>query len=144
MGIFTPKETVQAFTNIRGKGSISDSLVVCKFNIIGISRDDLAELVNSATGWSMNGDDVKQLGLRISNLLRVFNVKNGTTRDLDAPSLRYGSMVLDGPNKGRGIAPVWDDILDNYYQSMGWDVKTGKPLSSTLKEVGLDDIVVDI
>jgi aldehyde:ferredoxin oxidoreductase len=144
MGIFTPQETVQAFANVRGKGSISDSLVVCKFNIIGISRDDLAELVNSATGWSMNGDDVKRLGLRISNLLRVFNVKNGMTRDLDAPSLRYSSMVLDGPNKGQSIAPVWDDILDSYYQSMGWDVKTGKPLSSTLKELGLDDIVVDI
>lgn len=144
MGIFTPQETVQAFANVRGKGSVSDSLVVCKFNIIGISRDDLAELVNSATGWSMNGDDVKRLGLRISNLLRVFNVRNGMTRDLDAPSLRYSSTVLDGPNKGQSIAPVWDNILDSYYQLMGWDVKTGKPLSSTLKEVGLGDIVVDI
>lgn len=144
MGIFTPEETVQTFVNVRGRGSVNDSLVLCKFNIIRISRSDLAELVNSATGWSMNEDDVKRLGLRIVNLLRAFNVRNGVTRDLDAPSARYSSTVLDGPNQGQCIAPVWDKILDIYYQSMGWDVKTGKPLPGTLREFGLDDIVVDI
>jgi aldehyde:ferredoxin oxidoreductase len=144
MGIFTPEEAVQAFANVRGRHSVSDSLVVCKFNIIGISRDELAELVNAATGWSMNADDVKRLGLRIVNLLRAFDVRNGLKRDLDAPSARYSSAPLDGPNQGRSIAPVWDRVLDIYYQSMGWDVKTGKPLSNTLRDFGLEDIVADI
>lgn len=146
MGVFTPEETVKAFANVRGRHSVSDSLVVCKFNIIGISRDDndLPELVNSATGWNMNADDLKRMGFRIVNLLRAFDVRNGLTRDLDAPSMRYSSAPSDGPNQGRSIAPVWDQVLDLYYQSMGWDVKTGKPLPNTLRDIGLEEIVADI
>ncbi len=31
--------------------------------------------------------------------------------------------------------------MDGYYQSMGWDRKTGMPLPETIKELGLEDFV---
>jgi aldehyde:ferredoxin oxidoreductase len=31
-------------------------------------------------------------------------------------------------------------MLNKYYQLMGWDRKTGKPLPETIKELGIEDI----
>ena len=45
---------------------------------------------------------------------------------------------------GKGIAPVWGDMLRNYYELMGWDTETGKPLPKTLEDLGLGHIISDI
>ena len=38
----------------------------------------------------------------------------------------------------------WDEMLENYYRLMGWDVKSGKPLPETLRNLGLEHVVEDI
>jgi aldehyde:ferredoxin oxidoreductase len=35
-------------------------------------------------------------------------------------------------------------MVNQYYQLMGWDEKTGKPLRKTLKRFGLDDVAGDL
>jgi aldehyde:ferredoxin oxidoreductase len=35
-------------------------------------------------------------------------------------------------------------MLDDYYQRMGWDKETGKPLPETLKALGLAQVIKDI
>ena len=40
-----------------------------------------------------------------------------------------------GPAKGISAAPVWDQMLDIYYESMGWD-KEGKPSSRDAEKAG--------
>ena len=45
---------------------------------------------------------------------------------------------------GQAIGAQWDAIRDNYYEQMGWDVKTGKPLPETLKKLGLEHLVKDL
>jgi aldehyde:ferredoxin oxidoreductase len=64
--------------------------------------------------------------------------------ELDAPSSRYGSTPSEGPAAGKNIMAHWDEMLRNYYDHMGWDRKTGKPLPETLTSLGLGDIVSDI
>jgi aldehyde:ferredoxin oxidoreductase len=76
--------------------------------------------------------------------MKVYNIRAGITREMDSPSTRYGSTHIDGRWKGIGIMPHLDDMLDNYYRLMGWDIKTGKPLPETLKKLGLEDIIKDI
>jgi aldehyde:ferredoxin oxidoreductase len=68
----------------------------------------------------------------------------GHTRDLDAPSPRYGSTPVDGPFAGKSIMGSLDAMLDDYYRQMGWDEKTGKPLPETLERLGLGEAVEDI
>ena len=63
---------------------------------------------------------------------------------MEAPSPRYGSAPVDGPAKGKTIVPVLDTMLDSYYQKMGWDRETGKPLPETLKKLGLGHVINDI
>ena len=35
-------------------------------------------------------------------------------------------------------------LLDYYYEKMGWDKQTGKPLPETLKKLGLEHIIKDL
>jgi len=121
-----------------------DCLVMCHFNKWGVGSECLADLVKAATGWDFTAEEVAQVGLRVVNLLRSFNIRHGHTRDLDTPSLKYSSVPQDGPHKGVSIKLVWDEMVNQYYELMGWDKKTGKPLPDTLKSVGLAHVVRDI
>jgi aldehyde:ferredoxin oxidoreductase len=84
------------------------------------------------------------VGLRVINQLRVFNFRHGLTKDIEAPSARYGSSPVDGPAQGKFIMPHWESIRRNYYQQMGWDAETGKPLLKTLERLGLAQIFPDL
>ncbi|MGD0099994.1 MAG: aldehyde ferredoxin oxidoreductase C-terminal domain-containing protein, partial [Acidobacteriota bacterium] len=60
---------------------------------------------------------------------------------MEAPSVRYGSMPVDGPAQGKSVMTQWEALRRNYYEQMGWNPETGKPLPETLKSLGLDDLI---
>jgi aldehyde:ferredoxin oxidoreductase len=124
-----------------GIKNLQDSLVICNLTIFGISLDELFSILIAVTGWSR--DDVGKFGLRITNLFRAFDIRHGHTADKDEPSARYGSTSLAGAGKGKSILENWDVARETYYEVMGWDRKTGKPLPETLKELGLEFVVPD-
>lgn len=126
-----------------------DSLVMCMFPTMTIvtapgSIERLVDLLNATTGWDFTKEEANLQAHRIANLLRVFNLRQGITPDVEYPSPRYGSTPVDGPAKGKGIMPHWEYMLDNYYKKMGWDRASGRPLPETLKRLGLEDIIADI
>jgi len=121
-----------------GIGLFYDCLGICRF-MVGTPKL-LLSCVNAATGWSMSLDDAFILGLRIVNLLRVFNLNHGMDIRNERPSTRYGSIPVDGPNKGVNIMEKWDDMVHNYYTLMGWDPSTGAPLPDTLNRLGLEEL----
>ena len=102
------------------------------------------EILNATTGWDFTKEEIDQQTHRVSNLLRVFNLRHGVKLDVEYPSPRYGSTPTDGPAKGKGIMPNWEYMLDNYYKVMGWDRASGRPLPDTLRSLGLEDIISDI
>jgi aldehyde:ferredoxin oxidoreductase len=94
--------------------------------------------VSAVTGWDFTPLEGMDVGKRIVNLLRCFNMRHGHTAAMDAPSPRYGSAPADGPSKGISIIPRWNELRNRYYEGMGWDKETGKPLPETLKRYGLE------
>ena len=116
--------------------SFEDTLGTCRFATL-VELPVLAEAVRMATGWEFTEDDARDLGLRIVNLFRVYNYRCGHTREMEAPSPRYGSPQVDGILAGKAVFPELDKMLDDYYRQMGWDTATGKPLPETLKRLGL-------
>lgn len=136
-------EISQAVAKTRGWMPFEDSLVVCRFN----TKSDLhilAKALSMATGWKFTPEEANLTGLRIVNLMRAFNVRCGITPNLEYPSPRYGSTPTEGPAKGKNIMASWEQMLDNYYETMGWDRRTGKPLPETLHKVGLDHVIKDL
>ncbi len=140
----SPEEVVDIAISGKGKMSFVDSLGTCFFSTLAADMKVLAEAVSAATGWDFTAEEAQAVGLRIVNLARVYNFRLGHNRELEAPSPRYGSAPVDGPVRGKSIVPVLGDMLDSYYEKMGWDKKTGKPLPETLKKLGLEHILKEL
>jgi aldehyde:ferredoxin oxidoreductase len=138
LDMFSPEGAARALAKVRGTNAFPDCLVVCRFNLAG-SNEDIAELVNAATGWSVNTEELQQIARRLVNLGRLFNVRHGLTSDMEYPSARYGSAPVDGAHLGKTITPVWKETLTRYYELMGWDREMGKPLPETIASLGLPE-----
>jgi aldehyde:ferredoxin oxidoreductase len=139
---FDPIKVSTFNAQYNGRRQFEDSLPVCFFcaGDLRIAVDTL----NAATGWDFDIREAMDVGLRVVNQLRVFNFRHGLTKDIEAPSARYGSSPVDGPAQGKFIMPHWESIRRNYYQQMGWDAETGKPLLKTLERLGLAQIFPDL
>ncbi len=127
---------------VSGWHQFEDCLGVCRFCI---KNPQLTlECVEAVTGWEMDLEHAMTIGKRGINQLRIFNLRHGLKREMERPSARYGSVPVDGPVKGKGIMPDWEELVCNYYSYMGWDVKTGKPFPETLRSLGLDHLIKDL
>jgi len=102
------------------------------------------EALNLITGWTFDIPAAMDAGRRVVNQFRAFNFRHGLTKDIEAPSLRYGSSPIDGPAQGKHIMPSWEALRRNYYQLMGWDAETGKPLPETLEGLELAHLIPDL
>lgn len=148
LGMSPPKDMFDAIeistlnAMVSGRRLFEDSLVICFF--CGQDLQMLTDTLSAITGWDFNIQEAMAVGRRIVNQLRVFNFRHGLTRDIEAPSVRYGSSPVDGPAQGKSIMPQWEALRRNYYQHMGWDPETGKPLPETLKKLGLAHIIPDL
>ena len=122
-----------------GIGLFQDCTGTCRF--AAADPKILLACLNAATGWNRTLEDAFTLGRRIVNLLRVFNLRHGMDIKTERPSARYGSIPVDGPNKGKNIMEKWDWMVKNYYTLMGWDLETGAPLPETLKKLDLSELI---
>ncbi len=141
---FSGQQVSSAIARSKGYFQVIDSLGICR-----IPNKEVPELltamINAATGWDFTWEEAMQVGRRAVNLLRAFDVRCGVAGpQMDRPSPRYGSAPVDGPAQGKSTAPVWDEMLDNYYQIMGWDRATGRPLPETLDLLGLGPVAHDL
>ena len=130
-------DTIAYNVGCKGAAQFEDCLGTCRFTT-QTNLKLLCEAVSAATGWDFTTPEGMDVGKRIVNLLRCFNMKHGHTAAMDAPSPRYGSAPADGPSKGISIIPQWHELRSKYYEGMGWDKDTGKPLPETLKRYGLE------
>jgi aldehyde:ferredoxin oxidoreductase len=142
-GAGNPQGTTEGVALTKGIMNFNDSLGNCRFPT-GLNHALLTEATSAITGWDLSLEETKNIGLRSVNLMKAFNLRAGITKELDAPSARYGSTPVDGPTEGVSIRPQWDSMLRNYYQLMGWDEETGKPLPETLKKLDLEYVIRDI
>jgi aldehyde:ferredoxin oxidoreductase len=135
-GPANPIAVSNAVAKTKGLMQLEDSAVVCRFNT-RMNVKLIAEAIAAATGWDFTAEEGKRVGLRAVNLMRAFNLRTGISKEHDRPSTRYGSTPVDGPTAGISILPHWEEMLNNYYELMGWDIETGIPLPSTLESLGI-------
>jgi aldehyde:ferredoxin oxidoreductase len=110
------------------------------------ATQNTAALMEAVTGLNLEPEEVVQVGERINNLARAFNVREGFRRGDDTfPERLMTEPLLGGASKGQLISK--DDLkvmLDEYYAVRGWDLNTGVPTRKKLIELGLDDVADQI
>ena len=116
-----------------------DSLGVCIFTT-RVELEVLCKSVAAATGWDIRKEEAMRAGRRIAALMRAFNLRCGIGPEVERPSKRYGSTPKDGPVAGQSAVEKWDRMLEVWYETVGYDRETGRPLPETLRELGLEEV----
>lgn len=104
-----------------------------------------SEAIGAAVGFEdFTSEEAWNIGWRALTLERVFNIQHGLTA---ADDLNVSPRITDpappdaGPAAGKSIAPYLAGWVREYYETLGWDRRTGKPLRSTLVKLGLEEYI---
>jgi aldehyde:ferredoxin oxidoreductase len=119
----------------QNQSAIEDSLVNCKFSGYALGFDYQARFVSAITGLDFNVTRLLEIGERIYNLERVFNIGAGFSNDDDKLPERFETVPFkEGLSKDR-LVPI-NEMLSAYYSVRGWD-ENGIPKKEKLEELGL-------
>lgn len=124
------------------KRQFEECLIFCYYQSPSLST--LLRAFNAITGFNFTTENCLELGRRVINLLRVFNIRHGFTDEQDSFSPRLGEPPIDGPGKGQSMAPTFEKMKRYYYKEMGWDERTGFPLPDTLDALGLGNAAKEL
>jgi aldehyde:ferredoxin oxidoreductase len=120
--------------------AVYNSAIMCIF--ANPPPEDLAKLIESATGIPFRLDDLMLYGERMVILKRIFNHHLGMTRKDDTlPPLLLKPFTEGG---AKGNVPDLERQLREYYAFRGWDLDSGQPTEAKLKELGIPDLTAYI
>ena len=123
-------------------GAVVDSVGVCKsggtFVLAELYWPDLAAALEAVTGMEMPVERLKQIGERIYNLQRSYNVLHGISRTDDRLPRRFSQEPSPSGNAAGQVIDL-EPMLDEYYALRGWDLCTGWPTPDRLRELGLEE-----
>jgi aldehyde:ferredoxin oxidoreductase len=136
----TTEGKAHLFRDHQAESALWNSAVLCCFPGFGMSLKELCQLVNAATGFDYASiKEFELVGERISTLCRLFNVREGFTRQADTlPPRNLSQPMNGGPASGQTVQ--LDHMLDEYYALMGWDAN-GIPSPERLQSLGLRELI---
>ncbi|MGD9290719.1 MAG: aldehyde ferredoxin oxidoreductase family protein, partial [Desulfobacterales bacterium] len=113
------------------------SIGVCDF--WPIDDDTLAKLFEVTYGGSWTAAQIVEIGERIFNLQRMFNVMAGFSREEDRlPARLHKELLKAGPPKDIPMSEeAFQQAMDEYYAFRGWDDQ-GRPTVAKLKALGIE------
>lgn len=150
-------EEILSLLETKGKGklvtwfenymALLDSLGLCKiaYKVGWIHPKDFAPVLSCATGIPYDFQKMMECGERICNVEKAFNARLGLTRKDDKVPRRFlEEPVTTGPRKGKHLGAILPQMLDEYYESRGWNKATGLPTRVTLERLGLKNIADEL
>ena len=112
-----------------------DSSGTCIFTTFALSGDDIAPMVDAACEGDWSVERFVEVGERIWNMERQYNIAAGFTgADDTLPERLLKDAAKTGPAKGH--VNRLDEMLPEYYELRGWDT-SGVPTAETLSRLGL-------
>jgi aldehyde:ferredoxin oxidoreductase len=110
---------------------------MCLFATFAVSLKQITPFLHSVTGIEAFGssDEVMKIGERVNNLVRLFNIREGLTKDLDTLPKRFFSEPLkEGPCRNRVVE--LDQLKAEYYLVRGWD-SDGIPTDERMQKLAI-------
>jgi len=112
-----------------------DSSGLCIFTTFAWTLDDIAPQIDGALPGEWSVDKLLEIGERVWNLERQYNLQAGfTAKDDTLPKRLLKDAAKTGPAKG--LVAGLDKMLPEYYQLRGW-TKEGVPTNETLSRLAL-------
>lgn len=119
---------------------VMESLGMCMF-VYFFADYSLLEMIEAATGWKMNVDEILEIGGRIQTMRQMFNAREGAIRH-ELPKRAIGDPPLKkGPLAGKSIDA--ETMIQGYYLGMGYQ-QDGIPTADTLASYDIADLIPDL
>lgn len=132
---------VRAFYYAKMLDDFYNSIGMCDFvgaSIGPLCITQLVKYIRAVTGWDTSLWELMKVGERANNMMRIFNYREGFTKEDDSLPDRIFEGLQNGKLKGAKIdREEFDKMKLLYYQMSGWD-KDGKPTKAKLAELGLE------
>ncbi len=127
-----------------------DALGICKYHTVFLGAtlpnfEDWPKVIYYNTGIEVTPEEIWTIAERCNNLERLFNLREGLTRNDPEKGDTLNHRYFDEPCR-RGAPDVigskidrekFAKMVDEFYEHHGWD-KDGVPTAETLKRLGLD------
>jgi aldehyde:ferredoxin oxidoreductase len=119
---------------------IMDALIICRFSQVGkaVNVTNHVDWLNLTTGWDMDIPEYMQVGEKLFNLKRMYNVRLGVSRKDDFLPYRFMTLNREGEDLTNQLPPM-GKLLSDYYAYRKWS-EDGIPMPEKLEELGLDDL----
>jgi aldehyde:ferredoxin oxidoreductase len=114
-----------------------NSIGICLFATFALNLKQITPFVHCATGIEAfsSSEHLLNAGERINTIVRLFNIREGLTKDGDTlPERFFKAPLKEGPGKGRTVD--LEQLRAEYYLVRGWDT-AGVPTADKLKELGI-------
>ncbi|MCP4952064.1 MAG: aldehyde ferredoxin oxidoreductase family protein [Proteobacteria bacterium] len=112
-----------------------DSSGTCVFTTFALSGEDIAPMVDAACEGDWSVERFVEVGERIWNMERQYNIAAGFTgADDTLPERLLKDVAKTGP--AEGSVNRLNEMLPEYYESRGWSA-SGEPTAETLGRLGL-------
>jgi aldehyde:ferredoxin oxidoreductase len=126
------------------RAAVMDSLILCKF-LRGVFADpfpEWANLLKLVTGWDVAADELATTARRIVLAKRLFNLREGWTREEDWLPDRFlsESLELESGRTATLTADRLEAMISSYYRGRGLD-ETGVPGAATVSELSLHGLM---
>ena len=127
-----------------------DCLGICKYHTVFLGAtlpnfEDWPKVIYYNTGLEFTPEEIWAVAERCNNLERLFNLREGLTRNDPIKGDTLNHRYFDEPCR-RGAPDVigaridrekFNAMVDEFYEHHGWD-RDGVPTAATLKRLGLD------
>jgi len=118
--------------------AVFNALGLCKFLYFArVSHETLGQWIKGLIGWDLKSADLMELGDRLYNLKRAYNVRMGISSKDDVVSERIYELLRPGKPAAEG-KNLFFDMRKDYYQAREWD-ENGIPKEEKLISLGLED-----
>jgi aldehyde:ferredoxin oxidoreductase len=103
-----------------------------------ILPEEMLASINAATGWNLTMEEALLIGERATNLARVFNAREGFSRQDDTLPERLFQGLDNGALQGEAMPRLeFEQALTTLYSLKGWDPQSGLPTRERLESLSL-------
>ena len=110
---------------------------------------NLSQLYTALTGIEVTSEQLAMAAERVFNFNKLLNVREGFTRKDDTFPYKWLNEPIKGKDKELWLRDYdektridpskFEEMLDEYYDERGWDIKQGVPTKETLQRLGLEE-----
>ncbi|MHA1957301.1 MAG: aldehyde ferredoxin oxidoreductase family protein [Candidatus Thorarchaeota archaeon] len=114
-----------------------NSTGMCLFATFALNLKQITAFLSAVTGIEdfASSHELMKIGERTNNLVRLFNIREGLTKELDTlPKRFFVESLEEGLSKGRVVE--LDQLINEYYIVRGWNPE-GIPTKEKLSELNV-------